>query len=530
MATGLEQTEQVGHYKITVFPGYHRPAGPRWRNLGLLALLFGFGLAFGAAIAWLPTERLSLLVIPVAVLAALTVWVLPEGTEPPTRLMTWMFTAYFVALTLWPYYLAISLPGFPLIEIRRVFVALAILAMMVSLSISRSFRQRMKEIIGASPWIFRLFGTFVVIQMLSLPLARSFPAATSAFVRDQLGWTAVLFMSSYVFTRPGEIGKWAAILRGMAIVMVFMGIAEYHNKAILWANHIPSFLQVGDPGVQRILSPVFRSNVYRINGTFPVSLSLAEWLALTMPFFLYYIFFGRRMAIRIFCVIGDALVFLAIILTQARIGLIGTLVAHSVFVAVWAMRARRLQRGSVLPTIALAAYPVLLVSLIGAVMTVPALRVRVLGGGAQAASTQGRIEQFHMAVPMIMRRPVLGYGVGQAPLQLGWADPSGQISIDSYILTLLLDYGVPGFAVYVSLMGVAITQGFRLSMKGDEDSENGYAGAAAICLCIWLACQNALSQEDNASFIFMIVGMIAAISWRDRHPRPAPATPAQIES
>lgn len=494
--------------------GYHRGKLPKPRALIAFGALFMVALILGMAVAWLPAARLSLLVIPVVALSVMIIWVLPEGAKPPVRLMEAMFFAYFVALTLWPYYLALDIPGFPLIEIRRVFIALAIVAMMISLSISPDFRVRLRSLIAGSPLIFALYAGFVATQLISLPLARDPGISISAFVRDQMGWTAVLLIASYTFSRKGGIARWSGVLRAMAIFMSFLAFAEFKNKSVLWANHIPSFLTMNDPVIIRLLTPSFRGNAYRVIGPFPVSLSLAEWLALTMPFFLYYMIFGKNLIARAICLVADVLVFVAILSTQARIGLVGMLIAHAVFVGAWALRARRLNRGSsLLPTAVLAAYPVILVTLVAAVLTIPALTVRVLGGGAQAASTDARGEQFNLAWPMILGRPFNGHGVGNAALTVNWTSPGGQVSLDSYIITLLVDYGFIGFALYVALIGTAIVQGFQLSSTS-EDDEIGYSSAAAVGLCIWATCQFVLSQEDNASLIFMLIAVIVAARWR----------------
>jgi hypothetical protein len=499
----------------SIFPGYHPGDLPRKRLIAAFAALAGISLLLGAVVAWLPSERLSLMVAPVVLLSLVIIWVLPQGASPPVKFMEAMFFAYFVASTFWPYYLAIDVPGLPLIEIRRVFIALAILGMLISLSISFQFRQRMSSIINSSPLIYKLFGSFVLIQIVSLPLARDLGYSLSAFVRDQLNWTAVFLMASYIFSRPGAIVRWAGLFCTMAVLMSILAFAEFRNQSVLWANHIPSFLQINDPMILKLLKPSFRGNAYRVMGPFPVSLSMAEWLALTQPFLLYYVFFGRSGLYRVICLITDLLVFVAILTTQARIGLVGMIVAHAVFIGAWALRARKLNKGSpLLPTAVISAYPVILAAIIGAVLTVPALSFRVFGGGAQAASTDSRGEQFRAALPLIINRPLNGYGVGHAALTVRWTTPGGDVSLDSYLITLLVDYGVIGFGLYVALIVSGIVYGLQLGAKSNNN-EIGYAGAAAVALCIWFVCQSVLSQEDNASLIFMMLAIIAAARWRE---------------
>lgn len=496
------------------FLGYHRPPLKRWQSILLLLLLLGTALGIGMTIAMLPVSRLSFLIIPVLVLAALIIWLLPEDATPPTGLMTQMFFAYFVAVIIWPYYIAIDIPGFPLIEIRRAFLALAVLMLSISLSISRKFRQDIADIFRASPLFTKLFVAFLAFQLLSLPMARDLRSGISFFVKDQLGWTAVVVMSAYIFAKPGNVLRWSATLRTLAIFLAFLAFAEYKNQALLWMDHIPSFLSISDPEIAlRQLAPHFRNGHYRVKGTFIVSLAFAEWFALTTPFFLYYVLFGKKMLLRAICAVADILVFIAADLTQARIGMVGFLATHTLFIAAWALRARQQKGNTLLPTAVLAAYPAMFCIIVVAVLTVDRLRISVLGGGSQAASDQGRREQMIAAIPKVLQRPLNGYGPGQAALAVGWTNPQGDVSLDTYVVSLLVDYGIIGFICYVGMMGVAAAQGLKLGMI-NKSEEAGYALAGGVTIIAWLVCQIALSQEDNASMIFMVLGIILALAYR----------------
>ncbi|WP_230461286.1 O-antigen ligase family protein [Sphingobium sp. CAP-1] len=496
----------------------------------LYLMLFAAAGMAGVAIAMTPTARMSIFVVPIALLGALIIWLLPEGATPPTRFMRQMFFAYFVAVVIWPYYIAIDVPGFPLIEIRRAFLALAVLMLTISVSVSKDFRNELAGIFRASPHFFKFFAGFLIIQLLSLALARDYQSAISLWVKDQLGWTAVLLMAAYIFSRPGAILTWAAIFRTMAIFLACMAFAEYKNQALLWMDHIPSFLTISDKElVVRSLTPHFRDGQYRVMGPFIVSLSFAEWMALTTPFFLYYILFGKNLVLKAICLSADILLLFAVDLTQARVGLVGMLVTHTLFIAAWALRARARGGNTLLPTAVLAAYPAIFCAIVVAVMTIDRFRISVLGGGTQAASDQGRREQMMLAIPKIMQRPINGYGVGQAPQALGWTNPQGDISIDSYALTLLLDYGIIGFICYIGMVGTAITQGFKLGMSANSE-EGGYALAAGVTLCAWLVCQTVLSQEDNASLAFMIMAIVVALAYRRSKSEENPSYASQLPS
>src|SRR3546814_15075303 len=74
----------------------------------------------------------------------------------------------------------------------------------------------------------------------------------------------------------------------------------------------------------------------------------------------------------------------------------------------------------------------------------------VWGGGAASYSTQARIEQYQKGLGLVMENP-LGYGIGRGSVTLGFTNPEGVETIDTYYLLILLEYGVLGFLIFYGL-------------------------------------------------------------------------------
>ncbi|TNE42881.1 MAG: O-antigen ligase domain-containing protein [Sphingomonadales bacterium] len=475
--------------------------------LGLVALIYG------VMVAILPPAFYMMMLSPLALMFVLVVWILPETDNPPDRFMGRMFFLYFISAILWPYYLAIQIPGFPLIEIRRAFSGLATLALLVSLSVSPRFRAQLSEIFWVKPVFAKMFLAFLLVQILSLGFPKSYSSATSAFVKEQIAWTAVFFMSLYVFSKKGNVIKWVKTLCILGIIISIIGFLEYRNQGILWANHIPSFLKVSDPAMENLLTPVFRSGEYRITTTFSVSLVLAEFLSLTMPFFLHYVGFGKNIWLRILCAVADLMVFAAIVLTQARLGLVGAMTAHLVFALIWAFKSRQRDRQGLLSAAIVFGSPAIVFVVGLAVMFVPALHVRLLGGGTHVASTQGRFDQFQAGMPLLAKRPLFGYGPMQGGAVLNYTNAAGEVSIDSGVLAVLLNYGLVGFFLYFGMIIFLIVHGMRTGFAA-KDWESSFAMPAASCLIVWLATRLVLAQEDNYSLIFMVMALLLTLIYR----------------
>ncbi|MCT2398387.1 O-antigen ligase family protein [Novosphingobium mangrovi (ex Huang et al. 2023)] len=499
--------------------GYHPSESGLAAKFALKAAIVLVAAILGLAIGGLPLNRIVVPLLPLVVLTLLIIWILPENRNPPTRFMSFTFFAYFVAVVVWPYYLAIQLPGLPLIEIRRLFVALSILGFLICYSTSRAFRDELWRICRASSLEVKLLWAFVAFQALSVPFSVDVAGSIPTFVKNQLGWTAVFFIVAYVMSKPGNVDRFANIIRALAVFLVVLGYFEYRNQGLLWANHIPWFLKVSDPAMINLLDPMFREGEYRVTGPFSTSLSYSEFMAMAMPFFLHYIVEGRKLWLRAVALLCHALVFYGILLTQARVGIVGALAAHGVYFAAWTIRKWRLERTNIVAAALLFLMPVLLALSATAVLTVPRLRIMTLGGGAHAASTQGRVEQMKAAIPLIIKRPVIGYGPGEGAGVLGYRNPAGELSIDSYILAAALNYGLVGFLVMTAMFGLFVLKGIQVGQA--SKGETSVAIAAATSIAVWMVAKIVLAQEDNVSVVFMMMGLIAACAYRVRQDAPS---------
>ena len=138
------------------------------------------------------------------------------------------------------------------------------------------------------------------------------------------------------------------------------------------------------------------------------------------------------------------------------------------------------------------------------------IRVRVWGGGAQAASTDARITQFRMGLPMILQNPI-GHGLGQGAATLGFA-PFGFLTIDSYYLTVALECGVLGFVAFFGAIACAIIQGVRSeSLRLGPATIGTLAVPAAISLTSFIIIKSVFSQTDNLPIIYMVLGLLVAL-------------------
>ena len=106
-----------------------------------------------------------------------------------------------------------------------------------------------------------------------------------------------------------------------------------------------------------------------------------------------------------------------------------------------------------------------------------------------------------------------GYGIGQAAPTLGFGkDIGGMITIDTYYLSIVLEYGVVGFIVYYGMFAIAIYEGIRRSLFAHSDNEDrAFLLPITVSLITFIVVKSVFSQQDNHPVVFMMLGALVAL-------------------
>jgi hypothetical protein len=488
------------------------------RGLALLIAVVGFCFLYGFGFALTAPYLIVPFTVPLLILAILTIWALPDTDRAPVGLMTSLFFLFFLALVLWPNYLAISLPALPWITMLRLVGFPMVLALLIAVSTSPRFRSQMAEALSSVPLIWKLLVGFVVIQTVTLPLSSNVPASFQKYIVAQVYWTAIFFISVYVFSRPGRPMLWVLLLWISALVLCVIGLWEQRLGRVPWAGHIPPFLKVDDEVVQRILSGASRaaSGKYRVQATSSTSLGFAEYLALCMPFFMYFLWAGRNVLIRVAAAATIVIAFNAIISTDSRLGVVGTLLSLALSLLFWGIMRWKRAKGSLFGPAVVVGFPILFAGLFASTLFVGRLRRMTWGGGEHQFSNQGRMDQVEAGIPIIARNPV-GHGVGQGAEVLGFTNGAGVLTIDTYYLAIALEYGVLGFLVYYAMFLIGTWKAAREAVRAPEtDREFGLLLPLSISLAVFLVIKSIFSVEHNHPIAFLMLGMVVALIGRIR--------------
>lgn len=497
-------------YAPTTRPPYTSPIFCLLIPLGGLAL-FAYGFFFALTAPYLIVQ----FSFPLIVVAALSIWALPDYKHNPSGLIEGFLFAFLICALLWPRYLALALPGLPWITTARLTGVPLVLLLTISVSISRDFRARMKEILSSAPAIWKLLCAFVLIQLLTLPLSDRPVFTLNRVLNAQITWTAVFFAACFVFSKPGRAERLIVLTWICAIAIGLIGLAEKPHGHVLWANFIPSFLKVEDESVQRILAGGYRmyGGGYRVQSTFGTSLALSEFIALTLPFILHFAVQRFRPWVRIAAALSVVFMIYIILLTDSRLGLLGAGAAFLSYILFRALIEWRKNKHNLFAPAVLFAFPIIFIGAIASTFIVGRIRARIWGGQYQS-SNEGRVEQIMTGIPKIVQQP-FGHGMNNSGEVLGWLQPNGLMTIDVYYLATALDYGIIGFVIFYGFFIMGIVTTFKKALEVTERRIDApLLLPLSISLLNFVLIKAVLADESNHPMVFLMMGMAVALVYR----------------
>jgi len=326
----------------------------------------------------------------------------------------------------------------------------------------------------------------------------------------------MFFVASHVFKARNRATWFCYLVWFCTIVICIIAFFEVRKQALPWAGHVPSFLKIQDESVQRMLAPKVRGStgIFRAQSKFASPLSMAEFLALSVPFVMHLAAYHRLFVVRVaaFCTIPP--VIWAIVETDARLGMVGLFLAMLLFILAWAIMRARERKDSLIAPVVLLGYPAGFALFLAASLTIQRLRNMVWGSSAYDDSDQARIDQMNLGIPMIVKRP-WGYGIGRSGERLGFTNAEGMITIDNYLLSITLELGIVGLVTFAGMFALgALTGGKEVAKQ--YDFETSLIVPASITLANFLLIKSVLSQMENHPLFFVVLGLTVALIYRIR--------------
>ena len=166
----------------------------------------------------------------------------------------------------------------------------------------------------------------------------------------------------------------------------------------------------------------------------------------------------------------------------------------AVFVAIWSICKATSHKASLAPATVGLTGAVFFALVILAVTFVGKIHNMVLGGGEQAGSTEARADQWHAAMQFYKSNPITGHGFSLGGLVIN-------SSIDSYVTSLLVETGVPGFVFFAGLLLLPIWYGLRSYFA--DMSESGAVAGALACSFVAFTFDRTRSVAEGKSYVYL---------------------------
>jgi hypothetical protein len=453
------------------------------------------------------------MLIPVT-LFLLVMWALPDVANPPTGILAPLLFALFAGMYLWPNYLAIALPGLPWITLARLFETPLLAVAAICISMSSVFRQKILDVWAAVPWFRNLMVIYFAIETISLVYSTNVSTSANVYVNQQILGAAALVAASFVFTTPGRAEKFVGMMLCAIMFLVVIGFLERRMGKLPWAGHVPSIFQINDPNVSRFLSGGDRLGVHRVQTIFTTPLALGEYVALMLPFTIYFATNDFPKWIRFLAVCAFPCFVGLVFISQSRVGTVGVALTCLLYTAISSFFSWRKSGAGLIPAAIMFTSPVL-VSIAGAALfLVDGIRLRVFGSGSVASSTESRRIQWELGLPQFYHRP-WGYGIGQGADAVGYSTTS-DVTIDTNYLRNLVEFGAVGFVVYMGILIAAPAYAFRGAMLTLplRDRELNLLLPLSISMIVFLITRSSYAAYENSMLIFVLWGLLAALMYR----------------
>ena len=474
----------------------------------------------------LPRQLLIPFATPLMLLTLAIIWALPLTDARPWRVMAFLFWTYFVTLLLWPNYITLTLPGLPWFTAARLTAAPLVALMLIHASRSILFRDQMSALISGAPTIVKLVAGFAVIQFLSIVLS-PYPFETANRVmNNEIVWTGSFFAAIWAFRNPRSIDRFALLAVGMTFILGLIAIQESRLGHVLWSQSIPSFFSIDEEYAEQIFAGFYRlDGSYRVIATSTTPLSFGELMAMAVPFVIYLVDRNPGLKSLLIAVTVESLILFGLTQADARSGFGGFIVAHFVYLALFVVSYQKKHPSSLLGPALRATFPVVLVLGASAILFIGRIRKHVLGGGMHAGSTNARADQFALFAKKIWGSPIFGFGAGQGGPKIGYMTPGGRLTIDSYYISIAMDYGFVGFFVFYGLVLGAIWKAASIALTR-RDQIGQLSAAFASMLTAYLIIKSVLSQEANQPLLFIGLGAVVVLSYLHKR-EPPELLPAQ---
>ena len=484
--------------------------------IGLPLILILAGLVTGGGVAILP---LSLAFILVAISALALLWVTPEIWQGPIRLNRLFLLGTVIAGMVIPSYVAAVFPGVPYISARRFFWFGLAATFLLSISGSKRARSLIIDTLRASPTLSCLICAYLLVRVVATLLSTKIGSSITQDINFTLSFYIPFFSFILVLRTEKDIKLLINIILFATMINLMLAMPEMVTKKPVLMMLMPKYVQqqmlADNPLLADMIygTSVTRNGLYRADSIFNTSLSFGEFAAMAAPFGLFNLLSGNSTATRIWGGLSFGGAVLSVVLAGARGGYVCLLASSCICLSLWAYRWTRRNPQSIAGALLIVLAVLGSCTVVGSVAFIGSVHKIVLGGGASVSSTDSRRQQWDLAKPKILAKPVVGYGPGTSADVVGWTPyPGAPLSLDSYLIGTLVDTGILGFITFYGAILVAAVGAVRLYLRSTS-SASDVANPLAGAIIAFGVYRITLNQVENSALFYQILAATIVITY-----------------
>jgi O-antigen ligase len=447
----------------------------------------------------------------VAVAAVILLWVMPDlPLVSPGLIRKALFIMLIVDLSV-PFYYMVQFPGLPWISARRLATFALFTPFLTAIAASSDVRRHILERVRASRLLVICAAGYLAIAALSVLTSAGPTESLSGLIDAILSWYVPFLAVIYIARGTDDILFILKILCVCALFNTAAGLVEFRLQHRFFLDIFPSgifsALIQNNPTLQALLpSPGdFRNGMFRASSIFVTPLSFGEFEIVAIPIGLFFALHRGSLSEK---ALGWAVVFagfLGIVISGSRGGWVGIMLSLAVFVAIWSIRQAMKSKASLAPAISGLVGAIVFATIILLIVGSHSVHDMVLGGAAQSGSSEARYGQWLAAIPFVKSNPITGHGFGLGGYVI-------QSSIDSYVISLLLETGIPGLMFFTGLLLIPVWCGLRNYLSNSSEA-GAAAGAVACSIVAFTANRLVLSQKENHPMIFALLAIAVILNY-----------------
>jgi hypothetical protein len=355
--------------------------------------------------------------------------------------------------------------------------------------------------IATSGWIAKSIVLWYAWRFIACLMGNESAFSLIGLLRET-AYIGSFLLFGYLFATLDNGPKW--LIRTLLLCAVFVGIAGI-IEAFLQKNYFVQFAtgsELGDisGSLAGIAAEKIRWGAFRAQSTFDHPIVFAQFVAAILPLAIYGLMCDVSKFWKLISLLALGISLVALIKAGSRAGF-GSVIAASAIIAVifWL---RAIAHGKFSKAVAIVALPALIGALGIGYFVVQEL---ALGRGQNEASSSAvRLLMLKYGIAALTDSPLWGFGHGLALSKAGIVNVAGLATIDNYLLSIALDSGYVGLALFFLILALFSWKALIYSVreKGPDGLLVGACLAAVLAIAVTFS---VLSIPNNMTLMWLLM-------------------------